>query len=234
MPLSIFAPPSTDWLTESRRRLGTTRASYSNAINDTRRDALGLARATAGVGSGAAASRAAMQAAAPAIADLRTAEVGAMEATRARIAAEQMAERERQQDFMNNLFGGLAGVAGQMMVPLIGGLGSGGRPAESPGGMSAPPPVASAAPASLMAAGRNPATPAHIGTMPRDPSTAAAMPGASVPADPGPIPADMAALEEERRRRAGLAGLFGTAATAAGAANPLAGLGVGLAGRLFG
>lgn len=216
MPLSIFAPPSTDWLTESRRRLGTTRASYSNAINDTRRDALGLARATAGVGSGAAASRAAMQAAAPAIADLRTAEVGAMEATRARIAAEQMAERERQANFMNDLFGGLTGVAGQMMVPLISGLGSGGgRPAASPGGTSAP---------------AGPAAPSMPATPPSDPSAAAAAPVAS----PGTMSPDAMALEEERRRRAGMAGLFGTAATAAGAVNPLAGLGVGLAGRLFG
>lgn len=215
MPLSIFAPPSTDWLTESRRRLGTTRAAYSNAINDTRRDALGLARATAGVGSGAAASRAAMQAAAPAIADLRTAEVGAMEATRARIAAEQMAERERQANFMNDLFGGLTGVAGQMMVPLISGLGSGGRPAASPGGMSAP---------------AGPAAPSMPATPPSGPSAAAAAPVAS----PGTMSPDAMALEEERRRRAGMAGLFGTAATAAGAVNPLAGLGVGLAGRLFG
>lgn len=214
MPFSIFGPPTTDWTAESRRRLGTTAAGYENAIRNTRRDALGLARSTAGVGSGAAGSRAAMQALAPAVADMRVSQAAAMEETRARLAEEQRLERERQADFANNLFGGLTGVAGQVLVPLIGGLGGGGSPASTPTGTSTP--------------ARTPAsTPTPTAT-------------ASTPASTGPFALGSSTLpeeetEEERRRReaAGLGGVLRTAAPFAGMANPFAGLALNAAGGFF-
>lgn len=219
MTLNLFAPPTTNWLTEAPRRAFETRGAYEAAIRDTRSDALGAARSMAGTGSGAAGSRAALQAVAPAVADLRRQQVIASEAEGRRIRAEMLAEQQRSSDFMNNLFGGLAGIAGQTMVPLIGGLGSGGTPnggaSPGPAMTSAPRPVAPAAAASPAAPA---ATPAPVST---------AAPTAAGPVDPF---SDF----EERRRRASLGSLFGAAAPAVGMANPLAGLGVGMAGRLFG
>lgn len=219
MPFSIFGPPTTDWTAESRRRLGTTSAGYENAIRNTRRDALGLARSTSGVGSGAAASRAAMQALTPAIADMRTSQAAAMEETRARLDEERRLERERQADFANNLFGGLSGVAGQMLVPLIGGLGGGGAPASTPGGMSAPARPMASTPTPVATA----VTPAATGPF----STASGAP------EPAAMPVEE--TEEERRRReaAGFGSVLRGAAPFAGMANPFAGLALNAAGGFF-
>jgi hypothetical protein len=158
-----------------------------------------------------------MQALAPAIADMRTAQAAAMEDTRARLDEERRLERERQADFANNLFGGLTGVAGQVLVPLIGGLGGGGSPASTPTGVSAPPRAMASTP-----------TPAATAVTP-----AAAGPFATPSGGPAAPPVEE--TEEERRRReaASFGGVLRGAAPLAGLANPFAGLALNAAGGFF-
>lgn len=244
MTLNLFAPPTTNWTVEAPRRMAETRGMYEAAIRDTRGDALGAARSMAGTGSGAAASRTALQAVAPAVADLRRQQILASQAMGNRLRAEQLAERERSSDFMNNLFGGISGIAGQMMVPLIGGLGSGGNPTSSAAGpvMSSamaprPMPMAGAPPAAVSAPAAT-AAPAGMAPSPTagtlvDPATGHIASDRMIHTAAAPAALDPFA-EEERRRRGSLGSLFGTAAPIAGMVNPLAGLGVGMAGRLFG
>lgn len=262
MTLNLFAPPTTNWTVEAPRRMAETRGMYEAAIRDTRGDALGAARSMAGTGSGAAASRTALQAVAPAVADLRRQQILASQAMGNRLRAEQLAERERSSDFMNNLFGGISGIAGQMMVPLISAFGMGGSPSVNgmPSGVAPP-----GGPPSPFAAGMAPGLPDNStvpetfgsgmggGSWPLDASgrmpgevgdTGLRLPSSGAPAASSPAPAPPTGgpvsmidpfAEDERRRRGGsLGSLFGTAAPMVGMANPLAGAGLGVAGRLFG
>lgn len=237
MPLNLFAPPTTNWLEDRNRGQAGIAARYANARRDMRMDALGAARASAGIGSGNATRRAALQALAPESARLVGAAREAAHAEEMDRARRQFEERERGRTWLNDLVGGIAGIGSQMMVPLISGLGSGGAPAGGPPAVPAPtgvsaPTAPAAASSGLMAAGRNPATPAHIGTMPRDPATAASMPGAT------PVPGTPEYEEWMRRMRGGAGGgfgsLLGAAAPVAGLFNPAAGAALGGAGRLFG
>lgn len=129
MTLSLFGPPTTNWLTERRRREGEALGPYDRAINMTARDVSTAARGAAAPGGGAAAARDASQAMAPEIARLRASQANALGAANASVERDIRAEMAAQRDFGNQLFGGLAGIAGQALVPLISGLGSGGQPA---------------------------------------------------------------------------------------------------------
>lgn len=224
MPLNLFAPPATNWYLERRRREAESAGPYERAVALTNRDAATAARANALPGRGAAATRDAMQATAPEIARLRAEQANAAINAREGARTDMRAEIAAQNDFQNQLLGGVAGILGQAAVPLISGLGSGGAPAV---GAPAAPPVAMAGPA-----------------MPGAPAAATAPLMGADPhgyANGGLYPLseeERLRREEERRRReaagGGLGGLMGAAAPIAGMVNPLAGLALGAGRSLFG
>jgi hypothetical protein len=216
MAFSLFAPPSTNWSVAGPERIGQARGGFERAIDATRRDAMTAARGVAGPGGGAAAARAATQAVAPELARLRAGQANAEVAEGRRIGAERVAEEAARGNFMNNLFGGLAGIAGQMGVPMLAGLGGGGGAAPVPSSAAAMAPGPPTVPGATV-----------------DP----AMPAAPAVAATAPLVGPDGMTEEERRRRmmggSGLGELANAAAPFAGMVNPLFGLGLGAAGRLF-
>ena len=189
MPLSLFGPPTTNWLTEGRRRRAEATGPYDRAIAATRRDVETAARgASVGGGLAAADRRRVTQAVAPEVSRLRASQANALGAADASIRADIRAEEDARRNFGNQLFGGLAGIAGQALVPMISGLGGGGRPAGGGGGLGGA--LTAAAPAAAMA---NPAVGAGMGA-------AGALFG-SAPGTPPANPPDMLTPEEEERRR---------------------------------
>lgn len=250
MAFSLFAPPSTNWATERRRRELESAGPYNRAVEATTRDALTAARGSAMPGRGASAARDAAQAVAPSVARLRAEQANALGDVRAGVRTDIRDEISAQNDFMNNLIGGVGGILGQVAVPLISGLGSGGNPlgGGAPAGGS---PFGGGMAPGLPANGAVPnAMPAPTG--PNASAASALSPLMSAePLDPRdssilerPLPTGSYAderrrlMEEELRRRAagggGLGGLASAAAPIAGMINPLAGLGLGAAGRIFG
>jgi hypothetical protein len=214
MTLSLFGPPTTNWLTERRRREGEALGPYDRAISMTARDVSTAARGAAAPGGGAAAARDASQAIAPEIARLRASQANALGAANASVERDIRAEMAAQRDFGNRLFGGLAGIAGQALVPLISGLGSGGQPAggsaPAAGGglgsmLGAAAPIATAINPGV-GLGMGAASSLFGGAGPTAPTAAApaAVGTAMVPGAGGLTPE-----EEERRRREAAAAAMG-------------------------
>lgn len=224
MAFSLFAPPTTNWNTERRRREAEAAGPYNRAAELTRRDAETAARGVALPGRGAAASRDMTQAVAPEIARMRAEQANAVGEVAGGVRRDMRAEIAGQNEFMNNLLGGLAGIAGQVGVPLISGMGG---PGAGPQPGAPPPPMAGAEAAAM-------------GVPPVAPGMAMADPHGYASGGLYPLSEEeRLRREEERRRReaaggGGLGGMMGAAAPIAGMANPLAGLALGAGSRLFG
>lgn len=217
MAFSLFAPPTTNWNTERRRREAEAAGPYNRAAELTRRDAETAARGVALPGRGAAASRDMTQAVAPEIARMRAEQANAVGEVAGGVRRDMRAEIDGQNTFMNNLLGGLAGIAGQVGVPLISGMGGPGAGPQPPSPMMGAEAAATGAPPMA-----DPHGYANGGLYPLSEE-------------------ERLRREEERRRReaaaaggGGLGGMMGAAAPIAGMANPLAGLALGAGSRLFG
>lgn len=225
MAFSLFAPPTTNWNTERRRREAEAAGPYNRAAELTRRDAETAARGVALPGRGAAAARDMTQAVAPEIARIRAEQANAVGEVAGGVRRDMRAEIDQQNTFMNNLLGGLAGIAGQVGVPLISGMGGPGAGPQPPSPMMGAEAAATGAPpmAPGMAPMADPHGYANGGLYPLSEE-------------------ERMRREEERRRReaaaagggGGLGGMMGAAAPIAGMANPLAGLALGAGSRLFG
>ncbi|MBP7550968.1 MAG: hypothetical protein KA761_11830 [Gemmatimonadaceae bacterium] len=257
MAFSLFAPPTTDWAVERRNREAELQAEYNRAAALANRDALTAARGAALPGRGAAAARDAVQAMSPEIARIRAEEANRAGEIRGQIRGEMRAEVNEQNAFWNNLIGGLAGIAGQVGVPLISSLtGNSGAPADpaaaTTGALaSAEAAMTGAAPGAV--AGATPLTRPARADRPMGTLLGGDVPGAGgrtpeemgdtglrLPSSAAPVVGPDGLTDEERRRRAamggggGLGGMMGAAAPIAGMANPLAGLALGAGSRLFG
>lgn len=217
MAFYLIPHASTDWVREAARREGESNGGFERAIARTTRDVNTAARSAAGTGYNAASARDAAQALAPEVSRLRSDQATELNNVRAGWRADQQAEANRSNEFMNNLLGGLAGMAGQMMVPAIGAMtggagapvaaglgnmisgGMGGAPGGGMGsalGLGAPRPPRPPRPPFDANAVFNGAAPAAGG-----PGAAGGPPGAA-----GPPPRLPGETDEEYARRTGMGG----------------------------